>query len=376
MRDLLLGRMSYDLDVVVEGDAPAVARAAAGEDETPPVIHTAFGTATIGLGIYHIDLATARSESYERPGALPTVRPGTIQDDLVRRDFTVNAMALTLDDLRRGQLLDLHGGRSDLEHGLLRVLHESSFTDDATRILRGVRYEQRFGFVFERKTLDLLNRDIRSLECISADRVRHEFERTFAEDEPEQALSRLDTLGVLATIHPSLHFGADKAEALMRARRGLPSAPQLETICWCLLGWGMTAGEAEDLATRLNMPRRAFDPLADVVSLSAMEMQIDSPDRSPSEVFDLLHGYSQASLLTAELLFMRPVARENVSRYLRRLRYVRPTLTGSDLQSLGIPEGPILGRILSALRAARLNGEVASRSDEESLALRLFKESS
>ncbi len=296
MRDLLLGRTSYDLDVVVEGDAPEVACAATPADGPVPVIHSAFGTATVHLGAFRIDLATARAELYERPGALPTVRPGTIEQDLVRRDFTVNAMALTLDGSRRGELLDLYGGRSDLEHGLLRVLHESSFTDDATRILRGVRYEQRFGFVFERETLTFLCRDMRFLECISADRVRREFERIFAEDEPEQALSRLDSLGVLETLHPSLHFGPDKAEALIRARRGLSSAFQLETVYWCVLVWGATAVETETLGARFNLPRKVLDALADAVALSEVEALLDDPGLRPGAVFDLLHGYSQVAL--------------------------------------------------------------------------------
>lgn len=374
VRDLLLGRASYDLDVVVEGDAPTVARAATPAEGATPVVHPAFGTATIHAGAFRIDLATARDESYERPGALPTVRPGTVEQDLLRRDFTVNAMALTLDGRRRGDLVDLYGGRSDLAHGLLRVLHEASFVDDATRILRGVRYEQRFGFTFERRTLRLLQRDVCFLDSISGDRLRHEFERTFVEDEPEQALLRLDAFGALGIIHPAVRCGPNKAEALVRGRPFVTSDVQLATFCWCVLVWGMSVGEAEALGTRLNLPRRVMDPLADAVALFEVEVQLDDPGLSPAEVFDLLHDHSPAALVAAEHLFVRPVARANVSRYLRRLRHVRPALCGRDLQELGIPEGPLLGRVLSAIRAARLNGEVSTRRDEELLALRLQKE--
>ncbi len=374
VRDLLLGRTSYDLDVVVEGDALSVARAATPEEGPAPVVHHAFGTATIQVGVFRIDLATARDESYERPGALPTVRTGTIEQDLMRRDFTANAMALGLDGERRGDLVDPYGGRSDLAHGLLRILHEASFIDDATRILRGVRYEQRFGFAFDGRTLRLLQRDACFLDTISGDRLRHEFERTVAEEEPEQTLLRLDSLGVLRVIHPALGFGLRESEALVRGRSALVFDAQFATFCWCVLVWDMSITEAEALGARLNLPRRVMNSLADTVALSGIEAQLDEPGLSPSEVFDLLHDHSPAALVAARHLFLRPVAQANVSRYLSRLRYIRPVLTGRDLQALGMPEGPLVGRVLSALRTARLNGEVATREDEKSLAQRLQRE--
>jgi len=371
VRDLLLGRPSCDLDVVVEGDAPAVACAATTPDQSTPVVHSAFGTATIQMDVSRIDLATARAESYERPGALPTVYPGTIEQDLVRRDFTVNAMALTLDGRCRGELLDLHGGRSDLDHGFLRVLHESSFIDDATRILRGVRYEQRFGFVFEKRTLELLERDLRYMNCISADRVRHEFERTFEEEEPEQTLRRLDVLGVLGVIHPTLLFHSQKSWALASARRSARSPTELHNVYWCLLAWGVSADDVETLGERLNLARGAREALADSCELALLEARLDDPGLAPSEVFDLLHRRSHAALQAAELMFVRPTARGHISHFVRRLRHVRPSLTGKDLQALGVPEGPLMGRILSSLRSACLNGEVASREDEVALVRRL-----
>lgn len=374
MRDLLLGNTSLDLDVVVEGDATAVALAAVLPGEPAPVTHPAFGTATICSGLFRIDLASARAESYEHPGALPVVRQGAIEQDLVRRDFTVNAMALALDGRHRGELLDLHGGRSDLEHGLLRVMHERSFIDDATRILRGVRYEQRFGFSFEERTMELLQRDRPYLDCISADRVRHELERTFAEDEPEQTLRRLDSLGVLEAVHQSLSFGPQKGWAYLRTRRESLSSAQLQAVYWCVLAWGMSASELEALDRRLNLPRRVKEPVADTLTLALLEPRLDDPDLTPGGVYELLHGRSQSALTAAELMFLRPVARANVSLFLRRLRYVRPSLTGNDLRAIGVPEGPLLGRLLTSLRTARLNGEAASREEEVALARRLFDE--
>ncbi len=152
VRDILLGRANSDLDLVVEGDAIKLAESLAGELGGRLVVHRRFGTAKIRTRNLTIDLAMARAETYARPGALPTVRPGSIQDDLARRDFTVNAMALRLDPGSFGKLVDPFDGRKDLENKLIRILHDRSFIDDATRMLRAVRYEQRFGFRLEAST--------------------------------------------------------------------------------------------------------------------------------------------------------------------------------------------------------------------------------
>jgi tRNA nucleotidyltransferase (CCA-adding enzyme) len=360
------------MDVVVEGDAVALARAAVEPGEPAPVLHVDFGTATLVSGATRVDLVTARAESYHWPGALPAVRAGDIHQDLARRDFSIHAMALVLNGERRGDVLDPHGGRGDLEHGLLRVLHEQSFIDDATRMLRGVRYEQRFGFAFEPRTLSLLERDLTCLDTISGDRVRHELERTFDEAEPEQALQRLDVLRLLSALHPGLRFGPEKARALAGARREPLSTAQLQGVSWCLLGWGMDAAMLESLRVRLTLRRSIVNDIADALAVAGLEMQLDRPDLEPSAVFDLLHGRSHVALLTAGLLLSRPAARRSIALYLSRLRHVRPALAGEDLRQLGFSDGPAMGDALTALRAARLNGEVASRADEVELARRLL----
>jgi len=374
VRDLMLGRASLDLDVVVEGDAVAVAREVVRPGEPSPVVHLDFGTATLSAGSGRIDLVTARAESYDRPGALPTVRPGSIEQDLARRDFSLNAMALALSVERRGDVLDPHGGLGDLEHGLIRVLHDQSFVDDATRMLRGVRYEQRFGFAFERGTLALLMRDLAYLDGISGDRVRHELERTFYEDEPEQALRRLDSLGLLAALHPGLQFGPWKADALLTARRRSLASSVLPDLCWCLLAWDFDAAVLPSLRARLNLRRSVSEHVADALALRELEPRLDRPGLRPAKVFELLHGRSQAALLAAASLYTGPHARSNVALYLSLLRHVRCALSGRDLLQLGFSGGPALGRALSALRAARLNGEATTRQDELALARRLLNE--
>jgi len=371
VRDLLLGCASLDLDVVVAGDAVELAQAAMA-GEPPPVLHRSFGTATIAAGRYRVDLASARAESYAYPGALPVVRPGTIEQDLRRRDFTVNAMALSLNGCERGALLDPFNGWQDLQRGLLRVLHEDSFRDDATRILRGVRYEQRLGFAFEERTMQLLRRDMAQLVDISADRVRHELERTFDEDAPELSMLRLDDLGLLAAIHPALQFGETKAWSFARARNEGLSGAQLECVYWCILAWDVPGPEMPSLCTRLNPGRRMRAAMSDVAELAGLEALLGQPALQTAEVYRLLHGREHAAVSCAQLMYRQAAARRQVALYLDRLCHVRISLNGRDLKLLGVHDGPEMGRILDALRTARLNGEVSSREEESVLVRRLL----
>src|SRR3990172_5090419 len=255
VRDLLLERPTLDLDLTLEGDATTLARTVAtGLPSVRCTIHPTFRTATLKGDAFRIDVATARAETYQRPGALPTIHPGSLRDDLFRRDFTTNALALALTGDRAGDLIDPFHGAADLEAGLLRTLDEASFRDDATRILRGARYETRLGFRFEPQTLRWLRRDVRYLETISGPRLRDELLRALHEPEPQRVLLRLGELGALAALHPSLSFDERRAAAFARLRE-LREEPPV-TACLALLAWGLTSPEAAELAARLSLTRR------------------------------------------------------------------------------------------------------------------------
>jgi tRNA nucleotidyltransferase (CCA-adding enzyme) len=204
VRDLLLGQPNFDLDLVVEGDAIGLAKEIAEKVEGKLSVHKMFNTAKIVLDKWTIDIAMARTETYARPGALPVVAPGTLKTDLFRRDFTINAMAVSLNTDNYGELMDLYGGLNDLKKKCMRILHEKSFFDDATRIWRAVRYEQRLGFQIEPDTLRLLSRNVPLLKTVGGYRLRRELELVLKEKEPEKALTRAYELGVLKELHPSL----------------------------------------------------------------------------------------------------------------------------------------------------------------------------
>jgi len=369
VRDLLLSRPSLDVDLTLEGDAPTLAqRVAARLPGVQCLIHSAFQTTTLKGSSFRLDVATARAETYRRPGALPSVDPGSLRDDLFRRDFTVNAIALALTGSQAGGIVDPFGGRADLQAALLRVLHEGSFRDDATRILRGARYESRLGFRLERRTLRWLKRDVGYLEAISGPRIREELGRALREPQPEGILLRLQRLGALAAIHPALSFDSRRARAFawLREVRGEPPA----TAYLALLAWGLPPEEAAAIAARLALTRRETEAVCAAPEAMALEREL-SGEVKPSRAVELLSPLPPASVW-ALAASARGRARQQALRYLRRWRYVRPSLDGRALLAMGAQEGPELGQVLRRLKAAKLDGEVRSRRDEERMARSLM----
>jgi len=364
VRDLLLERPTLDLDLTLEGDAPALARGvAAGLADVRCTVHPAFRTVTLkGLG-FRIDVATARAETYERPGALPTIHPGPLRDDLFRRDFTVNAIALALSGDLTGGLIDPFHGEADLEAGLLRVLHQASFRDDATRILRGARYEARLGLRFEPQTLRWLKRDVRYLKTISGPRLRDELLRALREPQAERVLLRLSELGALAALRPPLSFSKRQETAFARLRV-LREEPPV-TACLALLAWGLRSPEAAALASRLSLTRREAEAVRAVPEAKALLPAL-SEDVPPSRVVDLLSPLPPPAVWALAAAAEGPPA-DRALHYLRRWRYLKPALDGHALVALGAPPGPRLGELMRRLKAAKLDGEVRTRHDEERL---------
>lgn len=358
VRDMLLGRPCLDVDIAVEGEAIAVAQAIAGGRRV--VGHTRFGTATVKGEGWSLDLASTRQESYPHPGALPAVSPGTITQDLFRRDFTVNAMAIDLSPRRRGEMVDPYGGGDDLRRRLLRVLHPMSFVDDATRILRGLRYQGRFGFTMEDQTLSLLRRDLPYLEGISGHRLRQELERILREEVPQKALRLAGEAGVLPYLALPLAWD-DYLEAAF-ARAPSPGHPS-PALYLSLLAYRLTPEQAETLVERLALPRGLARAVGDTVRL---RLEPPSPTLPPSELTPYLEEFSPTAVAAHSLVAPEPLA-QAMERFLRRWRYVKPALNGNDLQRLGVAPGPEMGRLLQLLRSARLDGQVCSRQQEEEL---------
>jgi tRNA nucleotidyltransferase (CCA-adding enzyme) len=322
VRDLLLGRKRTDLDIAVEGDAAALGQRLGGEIRT----HERFATATVHLDGTELDLATARSETYPAPGALPEVRPAPLSEDLARRDFTVNAMAVPLTE--EPELIDPHGGLRDLRATTLRVLHERSFVDDPTRALRAARYAARYGFALESRTEELLRRA--DLETVSRDRTDAELRKLAREPRARRGFELLDEWGLIGLGREAPEL-MDAVGDLVALEPWAGMVDRDDAVLAAALGRGL--GAARELAS------------ADVAI--------------PSEAVERARGCDGVTLALA-----RALGAEWLDRYVSEWRNVRLDIDGDDLIAAGIPEGPAIGRGLAAAMRAKLDGE-ASGADEE-----------
>jgi tRNA nucleotidyltransferase (CCA-adding enzyme) len=326
VRDLLLGRERVDIDVAVDGDAMALAEALDGEVRP----HKRFGTASVSVDGHVFDLAATRAETYPQPGALPEIRPANLAEDLARRDFTVNAMAVPL----RGEpeLVDPHAGLADLRAGVLRVLHERSLADDPTRALRAARYAARIGLEPEPGTLAQLRGT--DLATVSHDRVETELRRLAAEGIPRQGFELLQQWGLFDL--------APTTARLIEAVVALCARPE----------W-----------SRLDHRADAVLAAARGGEGSSRELAASDP-AAPSEAVRLARGRDPTDLLLA-----RAQGAAWLDRYLSEWRHVRLEITGRDLIAAGVPEGPAIGRGLAATLDAKLDGAVSGREEELRTAL-------
>ena len=403
VRDLLLERPSLDFDLVVEGDAISLGQALANRFGGRIVSHSRFGTAKWAISdirtnlleqMKHdqalklsepinemdlpesLDLISARTEFYDYPTALPTVERGNIKLDLHRRDFTINTLALRLDGRHYGELYDYWGGLNDLRRGLVRVLHSLSFVDDPTRILRAVRFEQRFNFQIEARTRQLMDEAHAILHQVSGDRLRHELDLVLSEERVGAMLARLDEMGLLGAIYPELKWDHDLSRLLEQAvktpidpiwelpeRIGhTPIARLLAYLIW--LG-RLPSKQADSIATRLRFPNTMRLPL-----LSTCQLWSDLPglmDARPSEITARLELMPRSSLYAISILTPSTEAKTLLWQYISNWRLIHPFTTGDLLQSLSVKPGPAYHQILENLRAAWLDGIVSSQEEERAL---------
>ncbi len=377
VRDLFLRVTNLDIDIVVEGDgitfAGMLVKRAGGRMKT----HQKFGTAVVALpnGI-KLDIATARLEYYESPAALPTVELSSIKKDLYRRDFTINTLAVRLNGRRYGELIDFFGGLRDIKEKVLRVLHSLSFVEDPTRVLRAIRFEQRFDFKLSKHTQNLIKSavNMKLFNRLTGERMYTELILLFSEVEPQKVLKRMKDFDLLKFIHPNLKATAE-AERLFT---GIG-----ETLTWFRLLY-LDLNVEKWFVFFLGLLDRLKDPAVDealerlsapvrirerVRHLRARYREVlyvfyKEPELPASRVYDLLIPLDTEAILLMMAKAKQEKAKKHISLYLTHLREVTVTVTGDDLKAMGLPPGPRYKKILAELLDAKLDGAVKNREEE------------
>ena len=363
VRDVLLGGAPVDLDIVVEGDTEGLANALDGDVR----VHDRFGTATVVLDGFSYDIARARRETYAHPGALPDVEPAPLSEDLRRRDFTVNAIAIALTGDRAGELTAAPNALEDLEARRLRVLHDASFIDDPTRLFRLVRYSSRLGFEIEPHTRALAEVPIAAgaLGTVSGPRIGAELRLLAGEPDPVAALSALADLGLDAAVHPAFGLAGENETLARRALKLLPDDGRTDRLALAVAARGVPAPDLSALLDALAFEAEDRDAIL-LAATSATDLaRALSAAPSPSAIAAAAAGAPVEVVALAGALGAEAQARA----WLDTLRHVRLAIDGRDLLAAGVPEGPAIGRGLRAALAAKLDGRADGREQELAVAL-------
>ncbi|HKI52222.1 MAG TPA: CBS domain-containing protein [Geothermobacteraceae bacterium] len=389
VRDLLLRKDNLDIDLVVEGDGIAFARAFANQHQCRVRPHKKFGTAVVIFPDgFKVDIASARTEFYRQPAALPTVEHASVKMDLFRRDFTINTLAIALNQTQYGELVDFFGGQRDLKDKAIRVLHNLSFVEDPTRVFRAVRFEQRLGFHIGKPTEHLLRNAVRLgfVAKVGGYRLFHEIELILKEPDPWPAIERLAGLNLLQYIHPEIEIDRELPELFREAAKAISWHELLFTrepsSSWkvyllCLVSQ-LNQPALEQLCQRLAVPPALVSLLCcDREKLLAAYSFLQRSQRRggkmpASELYAQLKPLATEMLLYLVAQCSSATMRKWISQYVTRYQYVAVALNGTDLQNLGIPPGPNYKEIFLTLLHAKLDGRITTRDDELALVKKRF----
>ncbi|MHB0866629.1 MAG: CBS domain-containing protein [Thermoleophilia bacterium] len=383
VRDIVLGEPNYDVDIAVEGDgiefAGALARELGGRVRAHPKFHTAVVILGPESPVRRVDVATTRTEFYDYPAALPTIEHSSLRHDLYRRDFTINAMAVSLSVHDFGRLFDFFGGLKDIEARTLRVLHNLSFIEDPTRIFRGIRYENRYDFRMNRHTLGLARGcvEMNLVGDLSSARLRDELIWLFSEPEVEHSILRIGELDLGPAIHPALAVDSDSA-AVVRAADAAAREFDLsgEIVIWRLrlacLARGLDAEQLDTWTQRLKLRAVDGENITATVVLARRALdRLSKGDLDRPRIYELLSRLPAEAHLLAWALAPGDPVRDAIRLFLTELRSVQIGVTGDDLLGLGLKESPAVGEILATIRIMKIKGKVDGKESELDAARRL-----
>lgn len=384
VRDMMLDVENLDVDLVVEGDGVAFALECAQRLNLKTVTHKRFGTATLtGLDNFKVDITSARKEIYENPAQLPTVFRGKIKDDLFRRDFTINAMAIGLNGDRFAVVFDEFGGRSDLKLRLIRALHVLSFIDDPTRILRAVRFKDRLSFSIEKNTLKWIKNAVRKrmLHKVQKHRLRDEIVAIFKEEHPFKALNTLNKLCGFSYIAPGLRFKNSWKNSFQETdkiikwfKKNFPHKRKIEpyTMYMSLFFFGLPLKEFKRVVFEFAFHKGESSRIFSLKeNFKKIEKELTKANVLPSKVYHLLEPLSYETVLLISVLSKNKSLKRRIEDFLFKYNGQRLHIKGEDLKNLGISPGPGYKKIFSSLISAKIDGKVKTKEEELALAYKL-----
>lgn len=375
VRDLILQHKNYDIDLVIEGDGIKYAREYCKKFGKSIKTFPKFGTSFVILkNGKRIDISSARREHYPTAGSLPEVEYAGIQNDLFRRDFTINSLAVQVNIHRFGRLFDFYGGRRDLKLGIIRVLNNFSFVEDPIRILRAIRFEQRFGFRIEKKTTYLLKKSLQllSLDNVSAERIKTELIYSSKKGPPDRFFSRLQELGVLKQINHNLKFTTENKtickkidELTIWYKNSFPKEKPEFWICYHLaLLHGLSLRMKEKFALKLRYSRKFTICLRKSDSFVRYRLAELEKEKDQGVIALDLHNLSIETIIYSAACTDNDVIKDKIIRYLSKNRFIKPELDGDDLKNLGVPEGKMIGKILEDLQKKKVNKALTGKKAE------------
>ncbi len=374
VRDLLRGEENLDIDIVIEGDGILFAKAFGEKLHAKVRTHQRFGTAQVIADKLKLDVATARTEYYESPAALPKVETSSIKKDLYRRDFTINTLAIKLNPRDFGLLIDFFGGQRDLREKTIRVLHNLSFVEDPTRAFRAIRFSERFGFKISKHIENLIKSviEMKLFDRLSGSRLYEELLLSFNETDPVGTLKRLSDFGLLKVIHPNLIFN-EELEATLKSMRDTLSWFNLlfleeKTDSGILYLMALLSG-LKDEEVKASIERLSPSPKVSNMIIKGMSQARDIlrrfPIDDPVEIYNLLNKFKLETVLFSMAVSKDRQRQKVISHYLTGLRKIKTILKGDDLKRMGIQPGPVYSKILKELLEEILKGNLKSREDEE-----------
>jgi tRNA nucleotidyltransferase (CCA-adding enzyme) len=381
VRDILLKRDNLDIDIVVEGEGIEFAHEFAKQYKSRVRSHKKFNTAVLIFPDgFKIDIATARMEYYEAPGAPPIVETSSLKLDLYRRDFTINTLAIQLNKRNYGTLIDYFGGQKDIREKVLRVLHNLSFVEDPTRVFRAIRFEQRFGFKIGKLTLALIKNAVKinCFEDLSDRRLFLELKLLMKEEEPIKSIERLNEFNLLQIISPEINLTDELRQLLEEIRKVIDWYSLLfieETFDpWKIYWFGLTSQlnkrPLESLAKRMGMveleSKRMLSQRANAKKILDSLYKFNGDNY---ELYTLLLPYDTETLLYLMAKAGNEKTKRLVSHYFTKLKRTKILLKGKDLVGMGFKPGPVYKKVFDEILKARLNDKVNSREDEISFAL-------